>query len=326
MEFDEKVLELDVEAETDRIVACLRRSVREMHKRGGVVGVSGGIDSSLVLALAVQAFGPQRVVALTLPERDSEPESVTLAQQVADHFGVALLAEDITAALDGFGCYTRRDAAIRRVFPAYDSAAGYKAKIVLPSDLLNEETLNVFSLTVIAPDGTERERPLPLPEYLQIVAASNFKQRTRMAMLYYHAESRNYAVIGTANRNEHDQGFFVKHGDGGVDVQPIAHLLKTQVYQLAAHLDVPTAVRQRPPTTDTYSAHQTQEEFFFRIPFALMDLLWTAQAQGVPAAAAAAVTGLTEQQVGRAYADFARKRRSTAYLHRRPVMLAPDPN
>lgn len=321
MYFHKQVLDLDPEAETARIVAGLHQSIRDMHKRGGVIGVSGGVDSAVTLALAVRAFGPRRVVALTMPERDSELESAALAQQVADHFGVPLLHEDITAALEGFGCYARRDAAIRRIFPAFDAAAGYKAKIVLPPDLLNEETLSLFSLTVIAPDGTVAERPLPLPEYLQIVAASNFKQRTRMAMLYYHAESRNYAVIGTANCNEHDQGFFVKHGDGGVDVQPIAHLLKTQVYQLAAYLDVPETIRRRPPTTDTYSARQTQEEFFFRIPFALMDLLWVAQANDVPIAQAAEVTGLTEEQVRRAFADFTRKRRSTAYLHQRPVTL-----
>jgi NAD+ synthase len=102
-----------------------------------------------------------------------------------------------------------------------------------------------------------------LREYLQIVAASNLKQRTRMSTLYYHAEMRNYAVIGTANKNEHDQGFFVKYGDGGVDIQPIAHLFKTQVYQLARYLGVPEEIQQRPPTTDTYSASCTQEEFSF---------------------------------------------------------------
>ncbi len=175
---------------------------------------------------------------------------------VAHHFGVEPEMEDITPVLDGFGCYHRRDEAIRRVFAEYDAASGYKAKIGLPQNLLDEDTLNVFYLTIVAPGGREQSQRLPIHDYFQIVAASNFKQRTRMAMLYYHAELRNYAVIGTANKNEHDQGFFVKYGDGGIDVKPITHLFKTQIYQLAEYLDVPDEIRQRPPTTDTYSATQ----------------------------------------------------------------------
>jgi NAD+ synthase len=221
--------------------------------------------------------------------------------------------------LDGFGCYRRRDEAIRRVFPEYDAAAGYKAKIGLPQNLLDEDTLNVFHLTIVAPDGSQQNKRLPIHDYFQIVAASNFKQRTRMSMLYYHAELHNYAVIGTANKNEHDQGFFVKYGDGGIDVKPITHLFKTQIYQLAEYLDVPAEVRQRPPTTDTYSAPSTQEEFFFRLPFETMDLLWYAQEHDVPLAEVAVVMGLSEVQVQRAFDDFTRKYRTTEYLRMQPL-------
>jgi NAD+ synthase len=140
-----------------------------------------------------------------------------------------------------------------------------------------------------------------------------------MAMLYYHAELNNYAVIGTANKNEHDQGFFVKYGDGGIDVQPIVHLYKTQIYQLAEYLGVPEIIRTRPPTSDTYSASSTQEEFFFRLPFDTMDLLWYAQEHDVPMAEVAAVMGLTEVQVSRAFDDFTRKYRTTEYLRASPI-------
>ena len=92
-------------------------------------------------------------------------------------------------------------------------------------------------------------------------------------MLYYHAELRDYAVLGTAQRNEHDQGFFVKHGDGASDIRPIGHFYKTQVFQLAEYLDIPEEIRTQTPTTDTYSAGSSQEEFFFRLPFEVMDLL-----------------------------------------------------
>jgi NAD+ synthase len=322
MNFSKHSIDIDPVAETNRIIVELQNSVRQtLHRYGGVVGISGGVDSSVVLALCVRAFGVNRVGAIMMPEKDSDPETEELARLVAGHYGVEPVLEDITPVLEGFGCYPRRDEAIRRVFPEYDAHAGYTAKIGLPQNLLDEDTLNVFSLTIISPDGVEKTQRLPLREYFQIVAASNFKQRTRMTMLYYHAELHNYAVIGTANKNEHDQGFFVKYGDGGVDVKPIAHLFKTQIYQLAEYLDVPLVIRQRPPTTDTYSARSTQQEFFFRLPFETMDLLWYAQEHAIPVADVAGVMGLTEVQVQRAFDDFDRKSRTTEYLRMPPLDL-----
>ncbi|HBB32928.1 MAG TPA: NAD(+) synthase, partial [Cyanobacteria bacterium UBA9273] len=221
-QFDKHSLELDVTKETERIVEGLRQSVHQtLRRQGAVLGISGGIDSSVVLGLCVKAFGPERVVALLLPEGESSPDSATLAQLVADHYGVKTIAEDISGVLDGFGCYQRRNEAIAHLFPEF--GPGWSAKIALPGSLLEKETLNIFSLTVTNPDGEEFTKRLPPREYYQIVAASNFKQRSRMAMLYYHAELRNYAVIGTPNKNEHMLGFFVKHGDGGIDVSPIGH-------------------------------------------------------------------------------------------------------
>jgi NAD+ synthase len=326
MGFGKYVLDIDPAAETERIVSMMRNTIGQvMRRRGGVLGISGGVDSSVALALTVRAFGPERTVAVMMPEKDSESDSADLARLVANQFGVEPLLEVITPVLDGFDCYGRRDEAIRRVFPEYDAAAGYKAKIVLPQNVLEGGTLNVFSLVVIAPDGEEKRQRLPLNEYFQIVAASNFKQRTRMAMLYYHAEARNYAVIGTANKNEHDQGFFVKWGDGGADVKPLVHLFKTQIYQLAKYLDIPEVIRTRTPTSDTYSATQTQEEFFFRLPFETMDLLWYAQEHDVPIGEVAAVMGLTEDQVQHAFDDFTRKFRTTEYLRMAPVELSAAP-
>ncbi len=280
MKFNKHVIDIDPAAETNRIVEELRRNIRRMRRFGSVVGISGGVDSSVVLALCVRAFGPQKVVALMLPEKDSESES----EQMARH-----------------------------------ASKGYKAKIVLPQNLLDEDTLNVFSLVVITPGGKEMSKQLPVREFLQIVAASNLKQRTRMSMLYYHAEVNNYAVIGTANKNEHDQGFFVKYGDGGVDIKAIGHLYKTQVYQLSEYLGVPEEIRRRTPTSDTYGAPCNQQEFFFRLPFETMDLLWFAQEHKVPLAEVAQVMGLTEIQVSRAFDDFSRKLRATDYLRMAPV-------
>lgn len=316
------VLRIDAAAETDRIVQWMKQTMRGFHRTGAVVGISGGIDSSVCLALCVKAFGPERVVALLLPDKDSDPVSEDLARDLAAHYGVTPILEAITPALDGFGCYTRRDEAIARVFPEYDPAAGYKAKIVLPAGLLEEGTLNVFSLTIVTPDGREKSSRLAPREFAQIVAATNFKQRTRTNMLYYHAELRNYAVVGTPNKNERDQGFFVKYGDGGYDLGPIAHLYKTQVYQLARHLDVPEAIQRRTPTTDTYSAPATQEEFFFRLPYETMDVLWYAQEHGVSAEDAALALDLSADQARNAFADFTRKSKTTHYLRAAPLDMA----
>ncbi|MBP9903342.1 MAG: NAD(+) synthase [Verrucomicrobia subdivision 3 bacterium] len=320
--FSRQSLLIDPAAESDRIIRFIRQNVRQtMRRGGGVVGISGGIDSAVVLALTIRAFGPRNVIAVMMPDRDSDPLSETYGRELASVLGVTPILEDITAPLLGFDCYQRRDVAIARVVPEYNPARGYKAKIVLPADLLENGSLNVFSVTVLCPDGRVETRPLPPREMLEIVAATNLKQRARMTTLYFHAEARQFAVIGTANKNEHAQGFFVKYGDGGVDIQPIAHLYKSQVYQLARHLEIPESIQRRTPTTDTYSAPCDQQEFFFRLPFETLDLIWLALETGLPAADVADVMAMTATQVQRVYDDIQRKQRTTHFLR----MLPPVP-
>lgn len=318
-----QLLSIDPVIETDRIVKLLQETIRKrMHRFGAVVGISGGIDSSVVLALSVRAFGPDHVLAIMMPEIESNLETHEISQLLADQYKVAAVMEDITPVIKTFGCYKRRDEAIQGLFPEYDPEAGYACKITLPPDLLDSDVLNFFTLTVVDPEKREKSMRLPLQEYLKIVAATNMKQRTRMVFLYYYAELNNYAVIGTTNKNEHDLGFFVKYGDGGVDIEPIAHLYKTQVYQLAQYLEVPEIIMNRLPTTDTYSAHSTQQEFFYRLPFELLDLLWYGQENCMPITEVAALAGLTEIQVQRAWDDILRKKRTTDYLRMEPVSIS----
>jgi len=318
--FDKHALDIDVAQETDRLVAALQEHVHKtLHKQGAVVGISGGIDSSVVLALCARALGPEHVMGVLLPEGESSPDSARLAHLLADQYGVATETEDITAALNGFGCYARRDEAIKRLFPEF--GANWKAKIVLAGNLLETAAMNVFKLTVTDPAGQEYSKRLPVREFAQIVAASNFKQRARMSMLYYHAERRNYAVIGTANKNEFGLGFFVKYGDGGNDLQLIAHLFKTQVYQLAKYLNVPEEIQGRTPTTDTYPGGSTQEEFFYRVPFAILDTVWLGYERGLPHADIAQGLDLAVDQVDRIITDIISKQRATAYLRQAPIEL-----
>jgi NAD+ synthase len=259
------------------------------------------------------------VLGLLLPERESSPESADLAHTLAAHYGVETITEEISGTLEGFGCYQRRDEAIQRIIPEYQP--GWGVKIVLPTNLLEQQTLNIFRVVVTGPDGQQFSKRLPTSEYLQIVAASNFKQRSRMSLLYFHAEARNYAVVGTPNKNERDLGFFVKWGDGGADINPIGHLFKTQVFQLAKYLDVPEEIRQRTPTTDTYPGGSTQEEFFYRIPFDILDTIWFGYEKGVPKEEIAVALGLSTDQVNRVIMDIIRKQSATEYLRTSPPSI-----
>jgi NAD+ synthase len=318
--FGRESLNIDIAQETDRLVNALSEHVHKtLHRQGAVVGISGGIDSSVVLALCARALGPEHVVGILLPEGESSPDSARLAHELADCYGVATETEDITGALTGFGCYARRDEAIQRLFPEF--GPGWKAKIALAGNLLEQAALNVFKLTVTDLNGQEHSKRLPVREFAQIVAASNFKQRARMSMLYYHAELRNYAVIGTANKNEHALGFFVKYGDGGNDFQVIAHLFKTQVFQLAKYLGVPEEIQQRTPTTDTYPGGSTQEEFFYRVPFDILDTVWLGYERGLTHDEIAQGLGLSVDQVNRIVADIVSKQRATEYLRAAPIRL-----
>jgi NAD+ synthase len=320
------LLRLDPEAAVEDIASTLRSQVGEvLGRRGAVVAMSGGVDSSVSAALAVRAFGPKRVFGLFMPEQDSDPESLELARELAEQLGIDTALEDITGTLKALRCYERRDEAIRRVLPEY--GPGWASKIVLPGARLETDRLNVYYLAVRSPDGTDSRVRLSAQSYLEIVAATNFKQRVRKVMEYHHADRLHYAVVGTPNRLEYDQGFFVKGGDGLADVKPIAHLYKTQVYQLARHLGVPKRIVERPPTTDTYSLPQTQEEFYFSLPAATLDLVLFAHNSGWTPDQAAERLSLPEplraDQVARAYADIDQKRSTTAYLHTHSLLVQP---
>ncbi len=313
-------LALDHAAETDRIVAALRKQVRGLRKRGLVLGLSGGIDSSVSVALAVRAVGAKNVFCLFMPENDSDPDSLRLGRLVAETFGVESALEDIGPTLQAIGCYRRRDGFIRELVPDYGD--GWSSKIVIANSL-QQGGYNISYLVVQNPGGQQTKLRMSPTVYLGIVAATNMKQRTRKQIEYYHADRLNYAVLGTPNRLEYDQGFFVKNGDGAADVKPLAHLYKTQVYALAAHLGIPEEIRRRPPTTDTYSLAQTQEEFYFSLPYDRMDLCLYGLNNGISAAEVGAAANLTGVEVERVWADIAAKRKATRYLHLGPQLVDP---
>jgi NAD+ synthase len=322
-DFSAAVLSIDPEKETEHIVAGIRNALRnDLKRRGLVVGISGGIDSSVTAALSVRALGRERVFGLELPELHSAKETIELSSSVIKYLGIESLRMDITPVLQAVGAYRHYDDAVRMVIPDYGD--GWKSKIII-SSLFESKGFSLSALVAQAPDGSIFKERLPLKPYLEIVAATNFKQRSRKMLEYYHADRLNYAVAGTPNRLEYDQGFFVKLGDGAADIKPIVHLYKTQVYQLAQYLGIPEEIQKRLPTTDTYSMPQGQDEFYFSLPYQQMDICLYAKNHGISPAAAAFSCGLTPEQVKRVYDDIDTKRSTTRYLHRKAIMLQEIP-
>lgn len=320
--FGPESLAIDAAKESERICEGIRSYLLKARRKGAIIAMSGGIDSSVCGALCVKALGKDKVFGLHMPEKESSSETIKLSRLLAQSLGIDSAVEEISPILEASGCYRRRDEAIRSVYPEF--GPGYKAKIVLPS-VIDSDSFRLYSVVILTPKGEQAKVRLTPEAYLGIVAATNFKQRTRKMLEYYHADRLNYAVTGTPNRLEYDQGFFVKLGDGAADFKPIAHLYKSQVYQMAEHLGVPEEIRKRPPTTDTYSMPQSQEEFYFSLPYHLMDLVLYGKNNGVPLADIAAAAKLSEEQVQRVFRDIDQKRKTTEYLHLPPQPLGAIP-
>lgn len=306
------VLQFDQEAEIEKISTSLRAILRhDLKRRGLIVAISGGIDSAVSAALAVKAVGAKKVYGLLLPEQDSSSNSSSRGQMLAEHLGVEYETVNIAPTLEAIGCYQWRDEAIKKTFPEYGE--GWKNKIAIHG--ANEGQINHFNLVVQSPDGEIQDKRLGLNEYLQIVAATNFKQRIRKTVEYFHADRLNYAVVGTPNRIEYDQGFFVKNGDGSADVKPIAHLYKTQVYELARYMGLPEEICNSTPTTDTYSLPQGQDEFYYALPYQEMDLAMWALNNNQSASKLAEMIDITEEHAAWVFNDIKSKRKTTGMLH-----------
>ncbi|CAO3431623.1 NAD(+) synthase [Azospirillum doebereinerae] len=320
--FDSKALDLDYEAAAREIEQAIQRIVaHDLRRQGIVLGVSGGIDSSVCAALAVRALGPERVCAILMPEKENSPKSTRLGTLLCEHLGVTPIMENITAPLTALGCYERRDNAIRRLFPEFTT--GWKQKIGLAAGLLDADRVNYFTLTVESPDGERQSSRMPVDVYLDVVAATNLKQRIRKTVEYTHADRLNYAVLGTPNRLEYELGFFVRGGDGLADLKPIAHLYKSQVYGMAAHLGLPAEIQGQSPSTDTYTLPQSQEEFYYALPYDQLDLALCAYGRGASEDEAAAALGIPVEQVRRVYKDITSKRRTSARILRHAALVQP---
>ncbi len=319
MGFSRDILKIDCARVTEEIVQFIRELIAERKKKGVVCGISGGIDSALTTALCERALGKDRVLGLILPERESSPVSSSYAELLALRLGIKAQTVDISPMLENFGVYSRREKVVKRIFPEFDSSS--KFRLVLPQDLLERDRLNIFSLEIVDAQGNRKSRRLNLSDYLELMAATDIKQRTRMTVLYYHAERNNYVVMGTTNKSEAVQGFFVKYGDGGVDAEPIGHLYKTQVYELAEWLHIPEEIIRRTPSPDTFSYEVSDKDFYFCIPYEELDLLLYAWENDISRDDIGRELGLTDEQISRAFSDIERKYKLSEHLRKLPPSL-----
>jgi len=320
MEFSKAVLDIDPGKEISRISEFIRESTfKKFRRRGAVVGLSGGVDSAVVAEFLVQALGKERVLALLLPEKESNPISTEYGLSQAKKLGIETVLVDITDRLKTLKVYEERDSVIRDIFPEFDSS--FRFHVTLPQNLLKKDRISYHSMTIEDENGKRQTRRISAKGWLRISACQNMKQRVRMVELYHHSEMNHYIVAGTTNKTEVCQGFFVKYGDGGVDLEPISHLYKTQIYELAKKLGVIEEIIHRSPSPDTYSLPVTDKEFYFCIDYELLDLLLYAYHNNIELDDIASVMGLKHDQIKRVFSDFRAKERASWHLRQLPLSL-----
>jgi NAD+ synthase len=321
MAFSKDVLKINPEEVSTKIEEFIRDNLKHyFRKKGIVVGLSGGIDSAVAAALSVRAIGAKRVFSMLLPEKDSNPISREYGRKMADSLGIECTEVELTPMLEALGVYEKRDAVVKKVFP--DIKGPYKFRLVLPQDLLDRDRLNVYHLEVLLEDETILSERLSHDDYLELMAANDMKQRLRMMQLYYEAERRHCIVCGTTNLSETIQGFFVKFGDGGVDIEPLAYLYKNQIFELARYLKIPEEIIARTPSPDTYSFPVSDKDFYFCLPYDQVDYLLYGIENNIPKNEIGDALGLNADQVERAWKDLIRKREATRHL--REIPPAPE--
>ena len=320
MEFSKAVLDIDPGKEISRISEFIRESTfKKFRRRGAVVGLSGGVDSAVVAELLVRALGREKVLGLFLPEKESNPISTEYGLKQAKKLGIETVLIDITHRLEALKVYQERDSVIRDIFPEFEGS--FRFNVTLPQNLLEKYRINYHSITIEDQEGKRQTKRISAKDWLRISACQNMKQRMRMVELYHHSERNHYIVSGTTNKTEVCQGFFVKYGDGGVDLEPISHLYKTQVYKLAKKFGVIEEIIRRPPSPDTYSLPVTDKEFYFCIDYELLDLLLYAYHNNIELDDIASVMGLKHDQIKRVFSDFRAKERASWHLRQLPLSL-----
>ena len=313
MNFDRNILEIK---NIGDIVQSLQNFIHEQvydnfRKRGIVIGISGGIDSAVAAKLCCDAIGKENVLGIILPEKESNPQSQEFATKYCEKLGIKYEIEDITSILDSSKIYQTREKIVEKYFPVYNQSCEYR---LVFSENFDNDGLSIPYLEVNDESKQIHKIKLSLNDYFTITAATNIKHRIRMTRLYFYAEKNNFLVTGTTNKAEFQLGYFVKYGDGGVDIEPLANLYKTQVYQLGKYLDVPNEIIERKASPDTWSFDVSDEEFFYSLPYETVDLVLFAKEKSVPLNDIYSVLDLKEERVKRILNSLERKWKASKTL------------
>jgi NAD+ synthase len=302
-----------------------RKTLKALHRDGFVVGLSGGIDSTVTAHLAVEAMGPKKVLGVIMPERESSPESKSLAMDLVRKLGIEHQEVDLTSQLQALGAYEKRDRVVRRYLESY-TPGRHRVGIALRQDLTGSRMPPLHYLTVQDENGVMLlEERIRLRDYTELVAATNFKQRSRAMQLYYFADHYNYAVLGTTNRDELLLGFFVKLGDGAADVEGIEGIYKSELYVLAKAMGVDQRVIDRTPTTDTLPGQRSQRGYFYGLDFNTLDTALQVMEAILTVKQAVERTGLEEGQVKQLVDNLRRRNETTTILRAPPTGIGRAP-
>ncbi len=247
----------DYDAVSKEIIKTLRDKVNLLNRDGVILGLSGGLDSTVCAYIAVEALGKDKVFALFMPDRDSNPQSERDAFATSKILGIELREINLSPILSKIGVYSLEPLSLlaplipRKIKEKYTIGKYNRLKGIEESTFLR----------ILKSEGDLELR--------KSVAYYSIKHRLRMILLYYWAEIKNYAVLGCCNKTEKLTGFFIKHGDSASDIDLISHLYKTQVRELAKFLRIPEKIINKVPSPDLIPG--VTDEFALKLSYDVLD-------------------------------------------------------
>jgi NAD+ synthase len=260
--------------EIEKTITSIENFVKEeilekFQRKGAIIGISGGIDSAVMASICTRSVNPNQVLGLIMPEKESDPSSQILAEKIANQLDIETKIIDITSILESFGVYENKEKIIKEKFSNFNNNCIYSVRV--PSKFGN--SVGIPFLEILDDKNKKHQIKISASEFLTLTASSSIKHRVRMTLLYYYAEKNNFCVVGTTNKSEFLQGYFVKYGDGGTDIEPLSNLYKSQIYQISEFLNIPREIHEKDASPDIWSLKTSDEEFFYSVPYHIVDLI-----------------------------------------------------